>query len=139
MSLSNSNIAKTAEAHASIYRFAIAPVHGLTAQHSPGVQGNSERPLAIVRRAENKLMRNPDKASNIIPHPAPPQEHYGLVSPSNEESAQANTRGSPDQMGSAAKPDSGVIDPEEIAEQTWRIMAEQLVIEQERRGLTKWM
>jgi hypothetical protein len=31
-----------------------------------------------------------------------------------------------------------MLDPEDIAEQTWRMMAERLAIEQERRGLTLW-
>jgi hypothetical protein len=68
--------------------------------------------------------------------PDRPEERYGIVSPPGEpiRTEAAHTG----EANGALPSGAGQTDPEEIAERVWRMMAERLVIEQERRGLAKW-
>jgi hypothetical protein len=109
---------------------AINPAH-------PGwAPGSGERPLAVPQRAQNKLMRISNQGDATLATIDRAEDRYGLVSPSSEPLRTASTS-----AGDGNKaPESGPAqpDPDETAEHVWRMMAERLVIEQERRGLAKW-
>jgi hypothetical protein len=76
-------------------------------------------------------------ASTHSPYPATPEDRYGVVPAPNEISRQASGV-LPGEASRTAVSPSGQPDSDEIAEHAWRMMAERLVIEQERRGLAKW-
>lgn len=80
-------------------------------------------------------MEVPVQRDAIPAAPDRPEERYGLVSPPGEP---ANTTPRAGEGNKAQQSGAGKIDTEEIAEQVWRIMAERLVVEQERRGYVQW-
>jgi hypothetical protein len=97
--------------------------------------GFNGRPLAILQRSQQKLMRESSEEASALTASDRPEDRYGLASPPSESVITQVNRG-----GKATTPESapGQLDPDETVEQAWRIMTERLVIEQERRGLAKW-
>lgn len=114
-------------------------------QGSPGALSNwtheaAERPLVVMQRAPVRLMRasgDTTSASTHFSYPATPEDRYGVVPAPNEISRQASGA-LPGEASRTAVSPSGQPDSDEIADHAWRMMAERLVIEQERRGLAKW-
>lgn len=103
---------------------------------SGGTARFNGRPLAILQRSQNRLMRTPSEGDGTLAISDHPEDRYGLVSPSSGPVAAQST-----QPSDAKKmPESKLAQPDldETVEQAWRIMTERLVIEQERRGLAKW-
>lgn len=103
-----------------------------TSSYNNGTPSFTERPLARIQRSNTDVMRVPERTTDVIQTSALPEDRYGVVSPAES----AETRVLPEQAPSGSAPKGP--DPEEIAEQAWRMIAERLVIEQERRGLTRW-
>lgn len=104
---------------------------------TPGAAG---RPLVMARRTRDQLMRATGETAGISaysPSSATSEDRYGVVPVSREGVREAHGAPGGETSGIAA-PALGEPDPDEIAEQAWRIMTERLVIEQERRGLAKW-
>jgi hypothetical protein len=96
-----------------------------------------ERPLVVLQRAQDKVVQALVQRDAIPAAPDRPEERYGLVSPPGQP---GNATGARTGEGNKAQQSgAGQIDAEEIAEQVWRIMAERLVIEQERRGYAQWV
>jgi hypothetical protein len=91
----------------------------------------------VLQRAQDKVVQALVQRDAIPAAPDRPEEQYGLVSPPGQPGNAMVARtgeGNKTQQSGA-----GQIDDEEIAEQVWRIMAERLVIEQERRGYAQWV
>lgn len=99
----------------------------------PGSEG---RPFPVLQRTHDKLMRVSSQESIAPEAPPRPEDRYGLVSPPSETRGEHAARSG--DANNLSRPGIGKSEPEEIAEHAWRIMAERLVIEQERRGLAKW-
>ena len=99
----------------------------------PGSEG---RPLAVLQRAQDKLLRASGQGGNALASPGGPEERHGLVSPASEAAGKPIIRAG--HANEIPEPGPGEPDADETAEHVWRIMAERLVIEQERRGLAKW-
>ncbi|WP_090368766.1 hypothetical protein [Nitrosospira sp. Nl5] len=102
--------------------------------------GAAGRPLVTARRTRDQLMRatgDTAGASAYSPSSATSEDRYGVVPVPREGVREAHVAPGGGTSGIAA-PVPGEPDPDEIAEQAWRIMMERLVIEQERRGLAKW-
>jgi hypothetical protein len=97
--------------------------------------GSGGRPFAVLPRMHDRLMRV-SQESAVPEAPSRPEDRYGLVSPPTETRGEHAARAT--HANDLSGPGTGEPDPEEIAEHAWRIMAERLVIEQERRGLAKW-
>ncbi|MGH8683742.1 MAG: hypothetical protein ACREUM_00165, partial [Nitrosospira sp.] len=111
--------------------------HGAYSGWTPGAAG---RPLVIARRTSGQLMRasgDAASASAYSPLPATPEDRHGVVPAPREGLREIDGAPGSETFGITA-PSQGEHDPEEIAEQAWRIMMERLVIEQERRGLAEW-
>jgi hypothetical protein len=92
--------------------------------------------------AWSQIMRLTDDANGGAIHSLPlarqeaPEDRYGLVPAPH--SGPGGVRGAPGSEGAAAESSIGKPDADEMAEQTWRLISERLVIEQERRGLASW-
>lgn len=100
--------------------------------------GFFERPLAGFPRMQTRLMRaSSGTAIRTRPHDVPAEERYGVVSPPGGESGGTRALTREMTFPSVSAPEAA--DPQATAEQTWRTIAERLVVEQERRGLAKWI
>lgn len=137
LGITNASASGRTEAHAFSDPSGVASSQRTSLWHSNQAAGVAERPLVAVQRVPSKLMDAPHETPNVMRNPDRPEDRYGVVSPANEVSGE--TRVVPGGAPSTAAAAQQVSDPEEIAEQAWRMIAERLVIEQERRGLTKWM
>lgn len=140
MSAGNAGTLFTAGANMSGSRHDAKPFQGSLGASSKGTHGVAERPLAVMQRAPAQLMRasgGTTGASTHFSYPATPEDRYGVVPAPNEISRQASDA-LPGEASRTAVSPSGQPDSDEIAEHAWRMMAERLVIEQERRGLAKW-
>jgi hypothetical protein len=90
----------------------------------------------------SQIMRLADDANGGAIHSLPlarqeaPEDRYGLVPAPH--SGPGGVRGAPGSEVAAAESSIGKPDADEMAEQTWRLISERLVIEQERRGLASW-
>jgi hypothetical protein len=89
-----------------------------------------------------RIMRATDDADGGSAHSFPlarqesPEDRYGVV-PAPFQSPRG-AHGAPGGEVAAAESSAGKPDTDEMAAQTWRLISEQLMIEQERRGLTSW-
>jgi hypothetical protein len=89
-----------------------------------------------------RLMRFAEDANSAGAHSLPlarqeaPEDRYGVV-PAPHLGA-GGVRATPHSEVAAAESSVGKPDADEMAEQTWRLISERLVIEQERRGLAQW-
>lgn len=140
MSTANTGTLFTAGAHVSGSRHETQSFQGNLGTSSKWTHEAAEWPLAVMRRAPAQLMRASGDTTATATHfsyPATPEDRYGVVPAPNEISRQASDALPREASPTAAFP-SGQPDSDEIAEHAWRIMAERLVIEQERRGLAKW-
>lgn len=107
--------------------------------HSGWTPGTAGRPLVMTRRTSGQLMRATDDKASAPAYSlssTTPEDRYGVVPAPHEGLREAHGASDRETPGIAAP--SREPDPEEMAEQAWRIMVERLVIEQERRGLAKW-
>lgn len=92
--------------------------------------------------AWGRIMRVADDARGGSAHSFPlarqetPEDRYGVV-PAPSQSP-AGVHGVPGSEVAAAETSTGKPDADEMAAQTWRLISERLVIEQERRGLAPW-
>jgi hypothetical protein len=90
----------------------------------------------------DRIMQPTDDAGGDAIHSLPlarqeaPEDRYGLVPAPH--SGPEGVRGAPGSEVAAAESSIGKPDADEMAEQTWRLISERLVIEQERRGLASW-
>ena len=138
-SASNASISFPADVN-----LADSPESGRAFRGDPGTFGKSksgavERPLAMVQRMRMpaQLMRMLSERTSDEPHHDLLEDRHGVVPAPYQVSRQVSDAIPDKASGTAASP-SGKPDFEEIAEHAWRMMAERLVIEQERRGLAKW-
>lgn len=138
MSANNASTTFPADAIAASGGQGANPAQGNLDAPSKWTLGAAERPLVIIRRrAPTQLMRAPGEAVSSLPYSDLPEDRYGLVPAPNEDSRRmSNARASEAPHTHPSAP--GEPGSDEIAEHAWRIMMERLVIEQERRGLTKW-
>ncbi|HVW65516.1 MAG TPA: hypothetical protein VHB01_10915, partial [Nitrosospira sp.] len=89
-----------------------------------------------------RIMRATDDADGGSAHSFPlarqesPEDRYGVV-PAPFQSPRG-AHGAPGGEVAAAESSAGKPDTDEMAAQTWRLISERLMIEQERRGLTSW-
>lgn len=111
-----------------------AAMHSISGSRPNGVSGSDERPLVILQRTQETALQAPVQKDAAPAAPESVEDQYRLLSPPGQA---ANTTAHTGEGNKAQQP-AGQIDTEEIAERVWRIMAERLVIEQERRGLAKW-
>ena len=125
----------SASNHLDHYNASMDTMHSIS--ESPRPLGASLPTLVVLQRAQDKVVQALVQRDAI---PAAPEHSEDRVSGSYRLRASrgmqrllARARGDKAQQSGA-----GQIDTEEIAEQVWRIMAERLVVEQERRGLAKW-
>lgn len=92
--------------------------------------------------AWGRIMRVADDARGGSAHSFPlarqetPEDRYGVVPAPSQ--GPAGVHGAPGSKVAAAETSTGKPDTDEMAAQTWRLISERLVIEQERRGLAPW-
>jgi hypothetical protein len=117
------------------YNASVDTMHSIS--ESPSGWAPHERPLVVLQRAQDKVVQALVQRDAIPAAPDRPEERYGLVSPPGQPGNATVARTG--EGNKAQQSGAGQIDAEEIAEQVWRIMAERLVIEQERRGYAQWV
>lgn len=118
----------------------VGPSQEIPNVHSGWTPDAAGRPLVMTRRTSGQLMRTTGEMASAPAYSlssATPEDRYGVVPAPHEGLREAHSTSDSKTPGIGA-PSRGEPDPEEIAEQAWRIMVERLVIEQERRGLAKW-
>ena len=112
------------------YNASVGTMHSIS--ESPSGWAPHDRPLVVLQRAQDKVVQR-----DAIPAaPEHSEDRYGVVSPPGQPGNATVARTG--EGNKAQQSGAGQIDAEEIAGQVWRIMAERLVVEQERRGLAKW-
>ena len=116
------------------YNASMDTMHSIS--ESPSGWAPHDRPLVVLQRAQDKVVQALVQRDAIPAAPEHSEDRYGVVSPPGQPGNATAARTG--EGNKAQQSGAGQIDTEEIAEQVWRIMAERLVVEQERRGLAKW-
>jgi hypothetical protein len=98
----------------------------------------AKRPLLNLQRKQSQIMRVSNTADSAVPSSGRPEDLYGVVPVPGDHPGGMHTTSHKNEGTQTTGSSSGGADPDEVAEQAWRIIAKRLVIEQERRGLTKW-
>ena len=140
MTASNASASFTADANLADSQQAARAFQGDPGMFSKSTPGAAARPLAIVQRTPAQLIRMSGERTSDEPYQDFPENRHGVVPAPYQVSRQVSDAlpGKADKTSSTVVSPSGEPDSEEIAEHAWRLMMEQLIIEQERRGLAKW-
>lgn len=109
---------------------------GMTSLNSKGPFGFRERPLLNLQQRQNQVMRRSETSTGE--RPDSDGERYGVVPAPHDHSSNMNNDHHSHKASGVTESSSGGSNADEVAERAWRIMAERLVIERERRGLAKW-
>lgn len=96
--------------------------------------GDGEAAWGRIMRADDA--RGGSAHSFPLTRQETPEDRYGVVPAPSQ--GQAGVHGVPGSEVAAAETSTGKPDTDEMAAQTWRLISERLVIEQERRGLAPW-